>query len=84
MFVDKNGDAAIGDFGTSRREGSSWGFMGSSSRGTTRFLAPELLDELNMSSTQTDVWAWACTYVQVCSHPSVNKQAIHTKTNTLT
>lgn len=34
--------------------------------GTTRYLSPELLEEETFRRTlESDVWAWACVYVEV-------------------
>jgi serine/threonine protein kinase len=43
------------------------GFTSSNFGGTLRFMAPEQLSEEGRS-TQTDVYAYACTYAEVCTH----------------
>ncbi|KAF9508174.1 hypothetical protein BS47DRAFT_1303155, partial [Hydnum rufescens UP504] len=73
VLVGTEGHAALCDFGLSTvLDNSPTGFTSSAFGGTLRFMAPELLSEAEeRRSIQSDVYAYACTYAEVCTHRAV-------------
>jgi serine/threonine protein kinase len=67
VLIDEEGRASICDFGLSIiRDGGPTGYTSSNFGGTSRFLAPELLDE-DTRTVETDIYAYACTCIEVRS-----------------
>jgi serine/threonine protein kinase len=67
VLIDGEGRASICDFGLSIiLDGGPTGYTSSNFGGSLRFLAPELLDE-NTRTVQTDIYAYACTCIEVRS-----------------
>lgn len=65
ILVNDKHRAVICDFGlSSLKDSHATGFETSRRGGTLRFLAPELLDD-NPTTTQSDVWAFACVCMEV-------------------
>jgi Protein kinase domain len=65
VLIDAEGRGSICDFGLSIiLDGEPTGYTSSNFGGTLRFLAPELLDE-RTRTVETDIYAYACTCIQV-------------------
>jgi len=63
VLVSSDGDALIMDFGLSKSNTTKFAVDPSTTferSGSTRWMAPELLDENPSRTKQSDVWAFAC------------------------
>jgi serine/threonine protein kinase len=71
IFISDEGHALIADFGLSRSAGDDLLSLDQSGHGGLFWRAPELLDEAiaqdTICSTASDIYAYACTVIEVCS-----------------
>lgn len=71
VLIAQDGSAKLADFGFSQLLTAASRSQCSTSNGTTRWMAPELLeDDQSQHTVLSDIWACGCLFIEVASHTS--------------